>query len=246
MYFPVWGGYLLYFLFHWKWAMWMATAVLAFWAAPFTPFFPLCISLTLALRKFILKIHHRVQRTLHRHSASEKSIWSFQKQNLPEVSWYQNRWTTGNLHALHNSCRPSVFLSLCSELSDEMKIRFLPSTVRQRHPIHFCCRMFCCAFWKHCFLQAGSRMKSVYSLISVFLTDHVDHVWSSASFDWSWRCFLIIWLLWLSDSGRRCMKNHLLPETGRNSRSVFRPGCTVTGKLNGLLCWIPLKKNTLS
>lgn len=74
MYFPVWGGYLLYFLFHWKWAMWMATAVLAFWAAPFTPFFPLCISLTLALRKFILKIHHRVQRTLHRHSASEKSI----------------------------------------------------------------------------------------------------------------------------------------------------------------------------
>ncbi len=39
MYSPVWGGYLCHALFHWKWCSVMATAYLAFWAGPFTPFF---------------------------------------------------------------------------------------------------------------------------------------------------------------------------------------------------------------
>lgn len=48
---PVWGGYLLAFLFGWKWTAVAATAVLAFWAGPFTPFFLLCIAITLFLKK---------------------------------------------------------------------------------------------------------------------------------------------------------------------------------------------------
>lgn len=53
LYLPVWGGYLLSLLFHWNWAAVMATAVLVFWAGPFTPFFPLCITLTLSIKKGI-------------------------------------------------------------------------------------------------------------------------------------------------------------------------------------------------
>ena len=38
MYSPVWGGYLCHALFGWKWCSVMATAYLAFWAGPFTPY----------------------------------------------------------------------------------------------------------------------------------------------------------------------------------------------------------------
>ena len=51
MYTPVWGGYLLHLLFHMKWASVVATAYLAFWAGPFTPYFPLCIAITLGIKK---------------------------------------------------------------------------------------------------------------------------------------------------------------------------------------------------
>lgn len=64
MYSPVWGGYLLYYLFHWKWAMWAATGVLAFWAAPGIPFFPVCITITLAIKKAWLHVHDRALRIL--------------------------------------------------------------------------------------------------------------------------------------------------------------------------------------
>jgi len=58
-YSPVWVGYILYFIFKWKWCLIMATAYLAFWAGPFTPFFPLCIAATLFIkRKFIDKGMH--------------------------------------------------------------------------------------------------------------------------------------------------------------------------------------------
>ncbi len=52
VYSPVWVGYLLKLIFGWKWAAVMATAVLVFWAGPFTPFFPICIALTLAIKKW--------------------------------------------------------------------------------------------------------------------------------------------------------------------------------------------------
>ena len=55
MYAPVWLGYLFYFIFGFKWCMIMATAVLTFWAGPFTPFFPIVIAITLFIKK-IMKI----------------------------------------------------------------------------------------------------------------------------------------------------------------------------------------------
>ena len=51
MYCPVWGGYLSYFLFRWKWCFAVASAYLVFWAGPFTPFFPVCVAITLFLKK---------------------------------------------------------------------------------------------------------------------------------------------------------------------------------------------------
>ena len=50
-YSPVWGGYLLHALFGWEWASIMASACLLFWAGPFTPFFPICIGITLAIKR---------------------------------------------------------------------------------------------------------------------------------------------------------------------------------------------------
>lgn len=52
VYSPVWVGYLLKLIFGWRWAAVMATAVLVFWAGPFTPFFPVCVALTLAIKKW--------------------------------------------------------------------------------------------------------------------------------------------------------------------------------------------------
>ena len=52
MYIPVWGGYLLYWIFKWKWCIGMATMYAIFWAGPFTPFFPLCIAITFFIKKF--------------------------------------------------------------------------------------------------------------------------------------------------------------------------------------------------
>ena len=46
IYFPTWGGYLLYWIFKWKWCLSMATISMVFWLGPFTPFFPLCIATT--------------------------------------------------------------------------------------------------------------------------------------------------------------------------------------------------------
>lgn len=55
MYAPVWGGYLLYAVFGWKWCFGLASAYLALWAGPFTPFFPLCVAITLFLRNLFRK-----------------------------------------------------------------------------------------------------------------------------------------------------------------------------------------------
>ena len=59
MYCPVWGGYLLYAIFRWKWCFAMASAYLVFWAGPFTPFFPLCIAITLFLKGVMRKRNHK-------------------------------------------------------------------------------------------------------------------------------------------------------------------------------------------
>lgn len=55
MYTPVWGGYLLHILFKIKWGSVVATTYLAFWAGPFTPYFPLCIAITLGIKRLFEK-----------------------------------------------------------------------------------------------------------------------------------------------------------------------------------------------
>lgn len=52
VYSPVWGGYLLHAIFGWKWASVMASACLLFWVGPFTPFFPICIGITLSIKRW--------------------------------------------------------------------------------------------------------------------------------------------------------------------------------------------------
>lgn len=53
VYSPVWGGHLLSAIFGWKWATAMASACLVFWAGPFTPFFPICVGITLSIKRLI-------------------------------------------------------------------------------------------------------------------------------------------------------------------------------------------------
>ena len=53
MYSPVWGGYLLYYIFKWNWCLVLASLTLTFWFGPLTPFFPLCIAITLSIKKLI-------------------------------------------------------------------------------------------------------------------------------------------------------------------------------------------------
>lgn len=53
VYSPVWGGLLLHRLFRWKWALVVATGYALFWAGPATPFFPLCVAITLTIKKGI-------------------------------------------------------------------------------------------------------------------------------------------------------------------------------------------------
>lgn len=63
MYFPVWGCYLLYALLGWTWCSVVASACLVFWAGPFTPFFPLCIAITLSIKKGIELRKKRIEKT---------------------------------------------------------------------------------------------------------------------------------------------------------------------------------------
>ena len=58
MYSPVWLGYLLYFIFKWNWCLVMASVIAAFWFGPLTPFFPLCIAITLSVKK-VMQIKNR-------------------------------------------------------------------------------------------------------------------------------------------------------------------------------------------
>ena len=63
MYSPVWGGYLLHAIFGWSWCSAVASAYLLFWAGPFTPFFPMCIGITLSIKKAIQVRSHKRKTT---------------------------------------------------------------------------------------------------------------------------------------------------------------------------------------
>ena len=62
IYSPVWGGYLIYAIFRFPWSLTMATVCLAFWAGPFTPFFPICIAVTLAIKRGVKRIRRIKQK----------------------------------------------------------------------------------------------------------------------------------------------------------------------------------------
>ncbi len=62
VYSPVWVCYLLYIIFRWNWSFAVATAVLAFWVGPFTPFFPLCIAITLGIKKRVVRFARRIRK----------------------------------------------------------------------------------------------------------------------------------------------------------------------------------------
>ncbi len=67
---PVWGGYLLFILFGWKWAFVVASACLAFWWIPGVPFFTVSVMVTLALKRLFFAICKRKQKK----TEEEKSI----------------------------------------------------------------------------------------------------------------------------------------------------------------------------
>lgn len=55
LYAPTWGGYLYYFILKSKWAFSMASVYAAFWLGPFTPFWPICIAITLGIKRLMEK-----------------------------------------------------------------------------------------------------------------------------------------------------------------------------------------------
>ncbi|MCD8371892.1 MAG: hypothetical protein LUD27_01155 [Clostridia bacterium] len=56
MYSPCWLCMLLYSIFGFPTLLAVSTAYMAFWAGPFTPFFPMCFAITFALRKLLGKL----------------------------------------------------------------------------------------------------------------------------------------------------------------------------------------------
>jgi len=55
LYTPAWGGLFLYAVTGQEWYLAGATSYVLFWAGPFTPFFPLCLAITLGLRRLFLR-----------------------------------------------------------------------------------------------------------------------------------------------------------------------------------------------
>lgn len=53
---PTWGGFLLYFIFGWQWALAVGTIAAIFWAGPFSPFWVLAVTVTLAIKRMFEKI----------------------------------------------------------------------------------------------------------------------------------------------------------------------------------------------
>ena len=57
----VWIMYLLYFITRNAWFLGIGSACWGFWLAPFTPFVPLCLGITIAIRKVYDKIRGKKQ-----------------------------------------------------------------------------------------------------------------------------------------------------------------------------------------
>ena len=66
---PTWGGFLLYFIFGFEWALAVGTIAAILWAGPFSPFWIVCVTVTLAIKKLIEKIFRR---RMHINDANKK------------------------------------------------------------------------------------------------------------------------------------------------------------------------------
>ena len=82
VYSPVWGGFLLHFLFKWKWCLAVSTACFTFWAGPFTPFFPICMGITLSIKKFMQRrksseTKPKPTKQIHNGITYDKLFWLF-------------------------------------------------------------------------------------------------------------------------------------------------------------------------
>ena len=89
MYAPVWGGYLLHAAFGWAWCSAVASAYLLFWAGPFTPFFPVCIGITLSIKKALqLRSQKRNSKCSAENSNSEtnKSLVTKKQMTLKTIT----------------------------------------------------------------------------------------------------------------------------------------------------------------
>lgn len=53
MYSPAIVGWVLFFIFGWDWGWITATAYTAFWLGPFSPFFAICIAITLSIKRLM-------------------------------------------------------------------------------------------------------------------------------------------------------------------------------------------------
>ena len=49
---PTWVGWLMYLITRNAWHLTYSTAYMAFWALPLTPLIPLCVAVTVGIRKF--------------------------------------------------------------------------------------------------------------------------------------------------------------------------------------------------
>ena len=71
---PIWILGILYFVFHWQWALVAGLAVWGFWMLPGAPFFALAVSVTLAIKKIAQKVRKRKKEKLLEKQPSEETV----------------------------------------------------------------------------------------------------------------------------------------------------------------------------
>ncbi len=72
--FPIWLGYILGFIFKWKWAFWVSSLIWGIWMLPGAPFFALSISITLGLKRlYEKKLYKRAVRKNKKRNIGKKN-----------------------------------------------------------------------------------------------------------------------------------------------------------------------------
>ena len=98
VYSPVWIGYLFNIVFGWKWASVISSAYLLLGVGPFTPFFPICIGITLYIKRWTE--HRTQQQDISTVSKPEKAItytklfWLFIVGSIAGVMIKKGHWET--------------------------------------------------------------------------------------------------------------------------------------------------------